>query len=187
MIIYLSDNGTPTGIYNNYDGTNIEGGKTTSDFKGTRVPAYMRWDGQIPTGTVYNAITDIADIPVTLAQIAGASMPAARLIDGRSFLRQVKGEVAINHRRTIFFGNQTGYPEPAVWNKNYKLGISDPPALYSITNWPYGDALVGDMSLSDSIGRAALTIELRNATNLTAETMNPWGGHTNERAFLTTP
>jgi len=186
-ILFLSDNGTAASAPDSlYQGTLIPGGKSTDDTKGTKVPFHMRWDGNIATNTTYDGLTDIADISVTLAQIAGTSMPVDRLIDGRSFLEQIKGTSTRHHRAYIYFGNQTAYAQPAVWDTEYKLISNDPVEFYSTTNWPYGDAEISDNNQVQTINEMRLGILLNNYEQA-AYGDTPFGGHTNERVFFNTP
>jgi arylsulfatase len=47
-----------------------------------RVPLIVRWPGRVPAGRVTNEIMHVVDLFPTLARIAGAELPADRVIDG---------------------------------------------------------------------------------------------------------
>jgi arylsulfatase len=47
-----------------------------------RVPFMLRWPGKVRAGQVTNDIVHVVDLYPTLARIAGAALPAGRVIDG---------------------------------------------------------------------------------------------------------
>ena len=89
FVIFTSDNG-PEG-----DGTRgrtrgstggLRGRKRDMYEGGIRVPALLRWPGHIKPGTTCDEPIIGSDIFSTIASIAGAPIPADRVIDGVNFL-----------------------------------------------------------------------------------------------------
>jgi arylsulfatase len=82
LVIFSSDNG-PWLSYGDHAGSAgpLREGKGTSWEGGTRVPCVMRWPGKIPAGTTSNAMLMTIDLLPTLAGLAGAGLPEAK-IDG---------------------------------------------------------------------------------------------------------
>lgn len=84
LVIFTSDNG-PWLSYGNHGGSKgtFREGKGTAFEGGVRVPFLARWPGRIPKGAVGHLPAMTIDILPTLAGLAGASVPADRIIDGR--------------------------------------------------------------------------------------------------------
>jgi arylsulfatase A-like enzyme len=84
LVIYTSDNGPwlAYGIDGGSAGPLREGKGTTWE-GGVRVPAIFRWPGKIPAGQRTDAIAGNIDLLPTLARLAGAALPAGRILDGR--------------------------------------------------------------------------------------------------------
>jgi len=58
-------------------------GKATTFEGGLREPFIARWPGKIPKGKVCHELAATIDVLPTLARLAGAELPANRVIDGR--------------------------------------------------------------------------------------------------------
>jgi len=92
LILFTGDNGTPKGITSRMrDGTSIAGGKGMTTDAGTHVALVANWKNTIPPGRVSAELVDFTDVLPTLAEAAGAPLPAGLQIDGRSFLAQLLG------------------------------------------------------------------------------------------------
>ncbi len=82
IVVFTSDNGPEaiwpwhgsSGQWRGYYFTHMEGS--------LRVPFIIRWPGQVPEGRVSNEIVHGVDTYTTFANIAGASVPKDRAIDG---------------------------------------------------------------------------------------------------------
>jgi arylsulfatase A len=85
LFIFTTDNGTKPAHTSMQNGRMVKGGKGKLSENGCHVPFIARWPGQIPAGTVSNALIDLSDVLPTLAEIGGAQMPQGVVIDGRSF------------------------------------------------------------------------------------------------------
>lgn len=116
LVIFMSDNGTVgagagekiKGALGQRDGKELrfynaemKGTKKTVDWGGTRVPAFFRWKGTIPAGSVCDALTAHIDIVPTLVEIADGEPPSD--LDGRSILPLLKDVSAPWPDRTLYF------------------------------------------------------------------------------------
>jgi arylsulfatase A-like enzyme len=85
LLIFMTDNGTATGekVFN----AGMRGKKVTPWLGGTRVPSFWYWRGKLRAGDIA-ATTAHLDLFPTLAELAGAKLPAAaqQQIQGRSLV-----------------------------------------------------------------------------------------------------
>jgi len=90
IIIFLADNGTDTGLINQWgEGKSVAGGKGTMTDRGTHV--LIRWPGKIKAGSVCEDLVDFTDFLPTLCELTGAKLPEPS-IHGRSFAPQLLGQ-----------------------------------------------------------------------------------------------
>ena len=82
LVVFTSDNGPSWGGSTG----GLRGMKGRTWDGGIRVPFIARWPGRIPAGLVSGEIAATVDIFPTFAKLAGASLPANRVIDGRDIL-----------------------------------------------------------------------------------------------------
>ena len=92
LILFTADNGTEPQVLSTLGDRVVKGGKFTISDEGTRVPFVARWVGTIEPGRVSDDMIDLTDILPTFAELAGAPVPTDRIIDGRSFAPQLRGE-----------------------------------------------------------------------------------------------
>lgn len=106
LVIFTSDNG-PWLSYGHHAGSSglFREGKGTTWEGGVRVPCIARWPGKIPAGTESKELTATIDILPTIAELAGADLPA-RPIDGVSIWRQLSGAQPTPHEAYYFYWNQ---------------------------------------------------------------------------------
>lgn len=91
VVLFTSDNGTDRGIVSLVEGRPVAGGKGAPTDAGTRVPLVVSWPGHVEPG-VCGDLVDFSDFLPTLCELGGARLPADRVIDGRSFAPQLRGE-----------------------------------------------------------------------------------------------
>ena len=85
LVIFTSDNGPWAGYGIDAGSAGLlRGSKGTVYEGGVRVPAIMRWPGQIPANSVTSKVASIMDIFPTLAELSKARIPSDRVIDGLS-------------------------------------------------------------------------------------------------------
>lgn len=80
VVLGKDKNGKP--MYS--DNARMKGLKGTVDEGGVRVPFFVRWDGKIKEGRTVDTVVSYLDILPTLADFAGAKLPAAQTFEGRS-------------------------------------------------------------------------------------------------------
>ena len=70
----------------------LRSGKVSTFEGGVRVPAILWAPGKVPAGTVCDSITTTMDVMPTFAALAGAEVPADRVIDGEDIRHLFRGE-----------------------------------------------------------------------------------------------
>ena len=103
LVIFTSDNG-PWLSYGEHSGVAgpLREGKGTSWEGGTRVPCIARWPGNVPANSTTNAMLMTIDILPTLAALAGAKLPEAK-IDGRSSVNDLTGKPRDEHGIRLYW------------------------------------------------------------------------------------
>ena len=103
LVIYVGDNGSPVEVCSVvHSHTEICGGKGLTVDRGTHVPLIASWPGTIPEGHVESDLIDSSDFLPTILDAAGITPPDEYLMDGRTFLPQLKGEKG-NSRDWVYF------------------------------------------------------------------------------------
>lgn len=92
LVIFTADNGTYRGIRSRFKGREWVGGKGYMMDNGTHAPLIASQSGVIQAGTVNEQLIDFSDVLPTLADVAGAMLPTARQLNGRSFAAQPRGD-----------------------------------------------------------------------------------------------
>lgn len=94
LLVFMGDNGTG----GKWADKSTIGGKRLSGQKGSMlecgslVPFIVNWPGVTPAKTTCADFLDASDLVPTFAEIAGVSLPKDKLLDGRSFAPQLRGE-----------------------------------------------------------------------------------------------
>jgi arylsulfatase A-like enzyme len=109
VVIFTTDNGSPARyltdvtheggkarrhhqpVVSKMGDREVRGGKGSLSDWGTRVPLIVNWPGTTPPGRTVDDLVDFSDFLPTLAELAGAEVPEAMQLDGRSFAPQIKG------------------------------------------------------------------------------------------------
>lgn len=93
LIMFASDNG-PWLIYGDNAGSAgpLREGKHTSFDGGIREPFIARWTGHIRPGTVAKTLVMSFDLFPTLTRLAGAAIPADRILDGGDIWPWISGQ-----------------------------------------------------------------------------------------------
>jgi arylsulfatase A len=143
LLLFTGDNGTNKNITSDMDdGSSITGGKGTTPDAGNYVALIADWQGTIPPGAVSDDLVDFSDFLPTIAEAAGASLPAGVTIDGKSFLPQLRGETG-TPRQWIFIHyqrNASNEPQRFARTNRWKLydtgTFTRAGKLYDIENDP---------------------------------------------------
>ena len=122
LLIYMTDNGTAAGdkVYN----YGMKGKKNSNHEGGARVPLFMRLPGKIKAGVDVDRLSRHYDLFPTLAEFAGAKLPAGYKLDGKSLMPLIENPRADwADRYTVFHkGRWNKKGAPRGWGK----GNTDP-------------------------------------------------------------
>ena len=88
---------------------------------GIRVPAIMRWPGQLPAGVVTEQVGITMDLTATALSIAGAAVPAD--LDGINLMPLLRAGAKPQPRTLFWRVNTAGLNQRAVRDGNWKLLI----------------------------------------------------------------
>lgn len=92
LVLFTADNGTGRGMVSWLGDRLVTGGKALPVEAGTHVPMLAYWKGTIEPGSVCHDLIDLSDYLPTLAEAGQGKLPTDRVLDGRSFLPQLKGQ-----------------------------------------------------------------------------------------------
>ena len=131
---------------------------------GSRVPMIVNWPGVSPAGKVSHDLIDSSDFFPTFAELAGASLPANKVIDGRSFLPQVRGETG-QPRDWIFIELARNW-----YVADQKWKLTEKSELFDLSDAPFAEKLV----TADTKDPAA--VAARKKLQAALDQLNPAGG-----------
>jgi arylsulfatase A-like enzyme len=101
LIVFLSDNGgRPT-----LDGANnfpLKGEKGDTNEGGFRVPMMMHWPNHIPASLKYNHVVTALDFYPTFVNLAGATIPAGKKLDGKDIYNNIVNNTNPRAGESIF-------------------------------------------------------------------------------------
>jgi arylsulfatase A-like enzyme len=117
LILYYSDNGTPRQVESRMGERVIKGGKGHTTDAGTHVPLIASWKGVCAEGVVNDNLIDSTDFLPTIAEAGGAKPLEGMVVDGRSFLPQLRGEQGHPREWVMFHFD----PLPGANKVGYKL------------------------------------------------------------------
>lgn len=90
LLLFLGDNGTSGKITSQFQGSAYQGGKGSTNQRGTHVPMIVSWPAKMKEGRVNRDLISSTDFLPTVCEAAGVTVPAT--VDGLSFLPHVIGE-----------------------------------------------------------------------------------------------
>jgi len=166
LIVYVGDNGTAKGgaAISTVGGKKIYGSKGSMLEGGSLVPMIVNWPGTTPAGTVCADMIDFSDYVPTFAAAAGAKLPENVIIDGHSFLPQIKGEKGVPREWAYVQLARMWYVRSMNWKLNEKG------ELYDMSGAPFEEKPVP----ADSTDPAAM--EARAKLKAALDKLNPAGG-----------
>ena len=100
LVMFTCDNGSGRGRVSMMGARTVHGGKAHSFDTGNHVPFIAYWKGKIAPGGVCNDLVEFSDFLPSIAEVGSAETPKDRVLDGRSFLPQLRGETG-NPRRWV--------------------------------------------------------------------------------------
>jgi arylsulfatase A len=170
LIVFMGDNGTAKAHapVATIGGQRLDGEKGSMKEGGGLVPFFATWPGVTPAGKVNANVADASDLLPTFAEVAGAPLPAGRVIDGRSLLSQFKGGTQSPRTWAYCQLSNNYYVREAGW----KLDQSG--TLYDMKDAPFKEVAVA----ADTKDEAAIAARQRLAAALAG--LNPSAGYKDE-------
>ncbi|MGV3621475.1 MAG: sulfatase-like hydrolase/transferase [Archangium sp.] len=135
LVIFMSDNGAALYTHATTNAP-FQGGKFTLFEGGVRVPFAMRWPGQIPAGTRFDAPVSSLDVLKTISTATGLPLPEDRAYDGVDLIPFVRGDVKGEPHEALFW--RAGYTR-AIRSGSLKLlrdDMAKSSALFDLANDP---------------------------------------------------
>lgn len=126
LVLFTSDNGPKLG-----KSTPLKGKKGSTFEGGMRVPTVVRWPAAIPGGMTNDELMTAMDLLPTFAMLAGAEVPADRVIDGKDIGSVLTGKGKSPYE-AFFYHNKNQLE--AVRSGDWKLRVKNrrPSALYHL-------------------------------------------------------
>ncbi len=165
LIIYLGDNGSPTEVCSIvHDHTEVCGGKGLTKDRGTHVPLICNWPGTVKPGVVQTDLIDNCDHLPTIMEAAGVPVPEGYVIDGRSFLPQLKGEEGSPHDWLFFhfepMNGRHGVFKPAQrFIRDHQWKLYEDGRLFDLTSDPDEEVAIFDEADTENSGAARSRLE----------------------------
>ena len=176
LVFFTSDNG-PEG-----DGIRTPGRGSTGGLRsrkrsvyegGIRVPGLVRWPGRIAPGTVSDEPVIGSDLFVTALRVAGAPVPADRVIDGGDFLPALSGR-PVERARPLYWRCAIA-PEPlktAMRIGDWKILADEGLTKFELYNLRQDRSEANELSAREPAKLAEMTAALRRL-NAEIETEGP--------------
>jgi arylsulfatase A-like enzyme len=126
LVVFTSDNGP--WLIKGADGGSagpLRGGKGSTWEGGVRVPTLAWWPGRVPAGAVNDAVAATIDLLPTFVSLAGGTVPASPVIDGRDITPILLGQSKESAREAHFYFS--GYELQAVRQGRWKLALVPQP------------------------------------------------------------
>jgi len=123
LVIYTSDNGAAAG-----SSAPLRGKKGSVWEGGMREPCLVRWPGKVPAGSVCSEVATIMDLLPTLAGLAGAKVPADRVIDGKDIWPLLSARPGAKSPYEAFFYHTSQGQLAGVRSGKWKLLVQVPAA-----------------------------------------------------------
>ncbi len=120
LVIFTSDNGPV--MSKSASAGALRGGKRSTWEGGIRVPTLAWWPGKIAPGSVCDAVAGTIDLLPTCVALAGGSVPAEPLIDGRDISPLLFGKSKQSPREAHYYFS--GYKLQAIRQGPWKLAIT---------------------------------------------------------------
>ena len=129
LVIFTSDNGPAIG-----SAGPLRGRKGSTYEGGMRESTVVRWPGNIPAGQTNDKLMTTMDLLPTFAKLAGAKVPADRIIDGKDIWKTLTTDSATPHEKFFYHrGNQLLAVRSGDW-KLHRNNKGKPTQLYNLKN-----------------------------------------------------
>jgi arylsulfatase A-like enzyme len=132
LVVFTSDNG-PWLSKKHHGGSALplRDGKFSTYEGGMREPCIARWPSKIPAGAVCSEVCSTIDLLPTFARLAGAELPAERVIDGKDIWPLMSGKPGAKSPHDAFFYYRGNNLE-AIRSGRWKLRRTKKPELYDL-------------------------------------------------------
>ena len=166
LIVFFGDNGTANlrADRATIGGRRLDGAKGSMLEGGSLEPLIVNWPGVTPAGKICADLIDSSDFVPTFAALAGAKLPEGKILDGRSFLPQVRGEKGLPRDWVYLQLAKEWYTRDRGWK------LTQSGKLYDMSDAPFSQKLVP----ADTKDPAALAARQRLQAGL--DQLNPAGG-----------
>ena len=142
IVIFMTDNGSAIGakVFN----ADMKGAKGTVHEGGTRVPLFVRWNGNFKPNTKIDKLVAHIDLFPTIANLTGAALPAGDQVQGRSVVPLIKDKDADWDDRYLFVhkGRWPKGADPHEWKyksaaiRNSRFRLINNEQLFDMRNDP---------------------------------------------------
>ena len=159
LIVFMSDNGGAEYTFATDNG-DYKGGKITDLEGGVRVPLFLRWPANIPSGISYEKPVLSMDVFSTIVNVTGSSLPNDRIYDGVNlmpFIHHVENE---SPHQYMYW--KRGIAQ-TIRSDQYKLFLND----------ELGDTLLFDLQ-ADPIEQYNIYHENKAIAKQLAKALNDW-------------
>ncbi|MGY5851153.1 sulfatase family protein [Salegentibacter sp. F14] len=147
LVVFTSDNGPWLKRRKNGGSAGLlYEGKASTYEGGFRVPAVVRWPGEIPDNQITDALTSTMDFFPTIMKLAGSPLPKDRRLDGVNIMPLLKGEKKQANDVIYYYLRDKLYAiRKGSWKAHFITKASyskeapkahDPPLLYNIDEDP---------------------------------------------------
>ncbi|MFM9031914.1 MAG: sulfatase-like hydrolase/transferase [Opitutaceae bacterium] len=166
LLVYFGDNGTTNGQSDaaTIGGRRLNGSKGSMLEGGSRVPMVVNWPGVTPAGRIANDLIDSSDFVPTFAALAGAPLPAGKVIDGRSFAPQVRGQNAPGRDWVFIQLAKKWYVADRQWK------LTESGELFDLSDAPFTE------KPGPAAGAPAAAVAARARLQAALDQLNPMGG-----------
>ena len=170
LLIYFGDNGTAGGHIEaaTVAGRRLNGAKGDVLEGGSRVPLVVNWPGITPAGKISTDLVDSSDFFPTFAELADAKLPAGKIIDGVSFLPQMRGQKGTPREWVFIELARMWYVADQKWKLNEKG------ELFDLSDAPWAEKLTAANTTD------AATLGARKKLQAALTQLNPAGGFLDE-------
>ena len=135
LVVFTSDNGP--WLIKGTDGGSagpLRGGKGSTWEGGMREPTIAWWPGHVPAGSVNDAVAGTIDLLPTFVSLAGGTVPASPVIDGRDITPILLGQSKESAREAHYYFS--GYDLQAVRQGRWKLALVPQPEGNNVKKSP---------------------------------------------------
>ncbi len=154
LLIFTTDNGTHRNITSEMGEESVTGGKGRTLATATHVPLIVSQPGTVPPDRICDDLIDFTDFLPTITDTAGVSPDPACIIDGRSFLPQLRGEQG-NPREWIFchYDPRWGQWQPARFVMDREWKLYGDGRFYNLGNDPLEESPLDSSALGSEAER----------------------------------